>query len=88
MRKSILPRCLLRLPSNPDERVQLAIWVPEFQCHVSSFGFIVLLYNHAIWVSELQRHVSALHEPRIRQSYLCDGGSLRRRHCSQDKESL
>jgi hypothetical protein len=63
VRNPVIPRCLLRVSPNQDERVRPA---RDFFHHTF---WHVLLYYYAIWFKECRRDIPKVHEPRVRRAH-------------------
>jgi hypothetical protein len=72
VRNPVIPRCLLRVSPNQDERVRPA---RDFFHHTF---WHVLLYYYAIWFEECRRDIPKVHEPRVRRAHRPNGRGLRR----------
>jgi hypothetical protein len=72
VRNPIIPRCLLRVSPNQDERVRPA---RDLFHHTL---WHVLLYYYAIWFEECMRDIPKVHEPRVRRAHRPNGRGLRR----------
>jgi hypothetical protein len=72
VRNPVVPRCLLRVSPNQDERVRPA---RDFFHH--TFWHVLLRY-YAIWFEECGCDVSKVHGPRVRRAHWSNGRGLRR----------
>jgi hypothetical protein len=67
-----VPRCLLRVSPNQDERVR-----PTRDFFHHTFWH-VLLHHYAIWFEECRRDILKVHEPRVRRAHWSNGRGLHR----------
>jgi hypothetical protein len=72
VRNPVIPRRLLRVSLNQDERVRPA---SDFFHHTM---WHVLLYYYAIWFEECRCDIPKVHEPRVRRAHRPNGRGLRR----------
>src|SRR5688572_18087651 len=72
VRNPVIPRRLLRVSPNQDERVRPA---RDFFHHTL---WHVLLYYYAIWPEKCRCDIPKVHEPRVRRAYRQNGRGLHR----------
>jgi hypothetical protein len=72
VRNPVIPRCLLRVSPNQDERIRPA---RDFFHHTF---WHVLLHYYAIWFEECGCDIPKVHEPRVRTAHWPNGRGLRR----------